>query len=334
MRRVRANGEADRWEGARGPGTARETQSRAASAAVGRDRLDRGGGGQQCPDTRPRGWSWVRRERKLCPMIWRAVGVVLGVAFLSFHQAPCGSARAGGGEARAACPEGMVFVPGGTFTMGTTAALAHMPDESPPHRVTLSPYCIDRTEVTTAAYARCSAPGCVAPEAEVGPWCAKTARHPQHPRNCITWEQASAYCAWRGARLPTEAQWEFAARGPRNLHYPWGNEPPTPRRARYRGNIEADVFPKTVPVGSYPSGRSPFGLDDMAGNVSEWVADWEGPYSTDPQTDPVGPSSGTYRRVRGGGYESDWELRTWSRAGFRPDRMTYDLGFRCASAAE
>ncbi|MBC7173057.1 MAG: formylglycine-generating enzyme family protein, partial [Polyangiaceae bacterium] len=127
----------------------------------------------------------------------------------------CGGVTPGGATATGtSCPEGMVYVPGGTFMMGATPEKIVLPHEGPAHRVTLSPYCIDRTEVTAAAYSRCDAPGCEAPRAEVGPYCAKVAHHPQHPRNCISWRQANAYCEWRDARLPTEAQWEFAARGP------------------------------------------------------------------------------------------------------------------------
>ncbi len=252
--------------------------------------------------------------------------------------AACSRCARGANAARdTQCPEGMVLIPGGTFMMGASLEDAFMEDEAPPHRVTLSPYCIDRTEVTAEAYARCDAPGCRAPTSEVDPHCARAARHPRHPRNCITWHHAVAYCAFRDARLPTEAEWEFAARGPSSFMYPWGSSPPNAARARYGRSESGDTsYPGTAPVGSHPDGRSPFGLDDMSGNVSEWVHDRPGPYSAEPQTDPQGRAQGELRVKRGGSFDVTLEqgLRASTRMGTWADSASYTTGFRCAAAPE
>ncbi len=243
----------------------------------------------------------------------------------------------GASGARTSCPDGMVFIPGGTFEMGAAPGEAESTTESPAHRVTLSAYCIDRTEVTAAAYARCDERACAEPNPEVGPRCVRAARNPDHPRNCVTWVQARVYCATRGARLPTEAEWEFAAGGPEELLYPWGNEPPDASRARY-GGTDRSGYPGTAPVGSHPGGRSPFGVLDMAGNVNEWTEDVFADYSAEPQTDPTGPSEiGGWRAIRGGAFDANLPvlLRTVGRSSANPNvRNPYSIGIRCAAAPE
>jgi formylglycine-generating enzyme required for sulfatase activity len=285
-------------------------------------------------------------------------GVVLAFALVLFTYYPFGGEHA---AETGSCPEGMVPVPAGTFRMGSPEGQGE-PNEQPQHAVTLPSYCIDTTEVTVAAYAACvAANACrVAPRTvnwnrysvENGKlysgWCNHEER-PDHPINCVDWFQAAAYCTWKGKRLPTEAEWEYAARGSDDRAYPWGQEAPNAKRlnacdsecvamamrhgigwpAMYDGN---DGWGTTAPVGSYPEGRSPFGALDMAGNVWEWTADRYGAYPTQAETNPQGPSTGTSRVLRGGGWVTQDADKT--RAAFRiwntPAVRDVDLGFRCA----
>jgi formylglycine-generating enzyme required for sulfatase activity len=210
------------------------------------------------------------------------------------------------------------------------------PDESPAHRVTLGVYCIDRTEVTVAQYRQCmqagtcsmhttvSLPGLSAQDATFfNQYCngARTDRD-QHPMNCIDWAQADTFCRSRNGRLPTEAEWELAARGADQRTYPWGQAVPArlllnacdadcqslferPGRPRPRAiHDSSDGFSATAPVGTFTAGASLFGLQDMAGNVMEWTSDWYAPYSAMPATDPTGATSGTNRVTRGGHWYS------------------------------
>jgi formylglycine-generating enzyme required for sulfatase activity len=227
-------------------------------------------------------------------------------------------------------------------------------DEQPQHEVTLSAYCIDKTEVTVAAYAVCvAAGGCrAAPHTVNSPDYSEAGRkhasvgcngmdHPHHPINCVDWEQAAAYCTWSGKRLPTEAEWEYAARGTDGRVYPWGSRVPTVKHMKLCGhecrlfveNMNDNGWRPTSPVGSYPEGASPFGALDLAGNVREWTADWYGPYTELAETDPQGPRTGTSRVSRGGGGVSK-DTNNKARAADRdwpdPTFRVPDLGFRCA----
>ncbi len=262
-----------------------------------------------------------------------------------------------------ACPAGMVPVPGGPFYMGIDEAQA-LPFEKPQHQVTLSPFCMDVTEVTVEAYRACSESGkCPrAPKANVWP---KITKHEQdiyaplcnmdapgrdkHPINCVDWELADNYCNKQGKRLPTSAEWEFAVRGPDGRIYPWGDEKPDANHLNACGkecqrwgkehgetlktmHDEDDGYPTTAPVGSFPRGRSRYGLDDVIGNVMEWVHDWDGPYSKDAQTNPQGPETGTSRIIRGGAWNAGDSV--WVRPSFRfkfpPETRSHGIGFRCA----
>ena len=253
------------------------------------------------------------------------------------------------------CPEGMVPVPAGTFHMGSPEGEGGE-NEHPQHEVTLSAYCIDRTEVTVAAYVACVADrhcsaalhtvnwtGYTGDNVKIySGWCNREDR-PDHPINCIDWDQAKAYCTWKGKRLPTEAEWEYAARGSDGRAYPWGNEAPSAKRLNACDSQCIAVYPwpvmfdgndgwgTTAPVGSYPEGVSPFGALDMAGNVWEWTADWYGVYAMQAQTNPPGPSTGTSRVVRGGGWISNdaTKRRTTDRARHPPKVRDCDVGFRC-----
>ena len=181
-------------------------------------------------------------------------------------------------------PSEMVLVPAGTFQMGCDSAhnggygcgAAHS-DELPLHMVTLDAYRIDRTEVTNAQYAQCvAAGGCTVPADYSSSTCSpyyNKATYAKYPVIHVTWHQADAYCRWAGKRLPSEAEWEKAARGASDTRaYPWGDG--TPTCALVNGDVNGYCVGDTNAVGSYPAGVSPYGALDMAGNVWEWVNDW------------------------------------------------------------
>ena len=226
------------------------------------------------------------------------------------------------------CPGGMTLIPAGTFLMGDADTLSN--GAQPPHTVTLSAYCMDLTEVTVAAYRGCTS--CTAPTAgttgNAGNW-GVTGRD-NHPVNYVDWNQARAYCQSRGGDLPTEAQWEYAARGSdvANHIYPWGNAAPGSQLC-WSGVTGRST---TCPVQSYPSGNSPFGLFDMAGNVWEWTRDFYASYAAAAASDPTGPTSGARRVYRGGGWDlsSATSMRAASRDSSAPLDRYYAIGFRCA----
>jgi serine/threonine-protein kinase len=217
----------------------------------------------------------------------------------------------------------MAYIRAGSFLMGDTVSV----NAQPPHMVTLSAYCMDLTEVTVAAYRRCMAPGCTAPRTE-GAYNWDVAGRENHPINCVDWNQARAYCQSLGRDLPTEAQWEYAARGTDGRLYPWGNEAPASQLCF--GPAEAPRT-STCAVQSFPSGNSPFGLFDMAGNVWEWTLDFRSPYTTASATDPTGPTSGTSRVFRGGSWLNGADAVTATvRDGFSETSFASNFGFRCA----
>ena len=228
-------------------------------------------------------------------------------------------------------PAGMVLIPAGEFLMGMEDGL---PDARPLHRLYLSSYWIDQQGVTNAQYRACVDGGsCLPPKVRAA---FDDPQLDQHPVTDVTWMQARTYCQWGGKRLPTEAEWEKAARGIDGRRYPWGNSDEVIQKSRGAltdGKASANgVEPVGVPLAS----RSPYGVSGMIGLVSEWVKDWyaEDFYRTSPARDPQGPLRGTFRVLRGGSWmERPLELR----AGYRGwDEMTYwgpTLGFRCANDA-
>jgi formylglycine-generating enzyme required for sulfatase activity len=256
----------------------------------------------------------------------------------------------------------MMKVPGGRFYMGVDEDVT---GAKPAHAVTLAPYCIDAFQVTTARYQACSDAGRCKRPARDNDWKGVTARdhrlydplcnarepnaRGQHPMNCVSWDMAQSYCSAQGARLPTEAEWELAARGRDGRRYPWGDAEPTARRmnacgkeclawAKARGIkpepmfAEDDGWATTAPVGSFPSGDSPFGLHDVVGNVREWTNDFYADYTNSAQTDPTGPATGTERVTRGAAWNatSTEVAHTAFRSHESPDARRYAVGFRCA----
>jgi len=220
----------------------------------------------------------------------------------------------------------MVYVPEGAFTMGSEEGSV---DEKPIHTVTLDVFWIDRTEVTNAMYALCVQSGvCQSPRSKNSYGVENyygNSEYADYPVIYVSWNDASAYCEWAGARLPSEAEWEKAARGTDGRTYPWGDGIDK-TYANYSGT-------GTTRVGSYEKGKSPYGVYDMAGNVWEWVADWWGEfyYASSPASNPPGPVSGKYRVLRGGSwYDVDDYVRSAYRGRYVPDGSSYVIGFRCA----
>ena len=238
-------------------------------------------------------------------------------------------------------------------------------DEMPAHQVTLKPFCIDRFEVTLDAYKACSDAGACLRAGIVNEVAAMTerehaaydplcnARDPKgrgkHPVNCVNWEQADKFCREHDARLPTESEWEFAARGPDGRKYPWGDEEPAADllNACDKQCVEwgkkvglalppmfaaDDGYAATAPVGSFPKGASRYGVEDVVGNVWEWVADWYAAYPKDEAVDPKGPAEGEERVIRGGAWNGAYA--GWVRPTFRyhnaPISRSHGIGFRCA----
>jgi formylglycine-generating enzyme required for sulfatase activity len=220
---------------------------------------------------------------------------------------------------------------------------SEFPSEMPAHHVTLSKgYWIDKAEVSNADFSAFVDAGGYTNQAfwsEDGwAWLATkdASRLPAHcngdvdtqPRMCVTWFEADAYARWRGGRLPTEAEWEFAARGPKSSVYPYGDT-----FDRDKGNVLDSVSPK--PVGSYPAGASWVGALDMSGNAMEWVSDWLGTdyYATSPASDPTGPATGE-KKVEKGGWWGSNEFVARSAYRHYEDPPTYGdkhIGFRVAS---
>ncbi len=262
------------------------------------------------------------------------------VAPLSLPSAtPSPSPTQGIGSTWTSPVDGMVqvYVPAGEFLMGSADSDGDAAgDEKPQHMVTLAAYWIDRTEVTAAQYAQCVAAGrCAAPSCQ--------GDGDEHPVACVTWQDAADYCGWADRRLPTEAEWEKAARGTDGRVYPWGNQGVAGDLLNYcdsscvysnlRDEAVNDGHFGTAPVGSYSKGASPYGALDMAGNVEEWVADWydERSYAGSPGQNPQGPDSGQFRVLRGGSMEDPhWLARAVRRHWELPATWRFWIGFRCA----
>jgi eukaryotic-like serine/threonine-protein kinase len=225
----------------------------------------------------------------------------------------------------------MVYVPAGDFNMGSSAGTA---DEQPEHSVYLDAFWIDKTEVTNGMYSQCVQSGsCLKPYNQSNTHFNyyPDPTYANYPVIDLKWSSAEVYCAWAGRRLPVEAEWEKAARGTDGRTYPWGNTLPNSTLLNF--NTPAG---DTLRVGSYPNGASPYGALDMAGNVTEWVADWydAGYYGISPQSNPAGPAEGLYKVLRGGSWHSDvYSVRSADRHYLAPDTRDIVVGFRCALTA-
>ena len=230
----------------------------------------------------------------------------------------------GGGE--------MVLIPAGEFMMGCNSSVDKQcsNDEKPYHRVYLDAYKVDKYEVAVADYEKCVNAGkCEAPS--TGGSCNwGNSGLGNHPVNCVDWNQASGYCEWAGKRLPTEAEWEKAARGTDGKVYPYGNQFDCGKSCN---SVKPCDHSSTCPAGSYAEDKSPYGVMDMAGNVWEWVQDWyeEGYYKNSPAQNPQGPSSGTSRALRGGSWNTYYpeNLRASHRYWGDPEVRSIVNGFRC-----
>jgi len=261
----------------------------------------------------------------------------------------------------------MVQIPAGQFFMGSDLKDA-ADNEKPSHNVAVESVCMDEYEVSAKKYKACSDQGkcrrapsevewpkiTAAERATYSPLCTGTDPEKQdHPITCVTWEMADSYCKANDKRLPTEAEWEFATRGPDGRIYPWGDDPPTAEHLNacdaqclawgkaHKVELKAlekgdDGFATTAPVGKFPAGRSRFGPYDVVGNVWELVADWYGDYKADAVKNPLGPATGERKVIRGGAWNAGFE--TWLHPSFRyaqvPGAQSYGIGFRCVKNIE
>ncbi len=278
------------------------------------------------------------REGGTLSGVGRALAIRVALVGLALTGAACGE-RDGGdatplldagndGEAGSSATPGMVTVPAGPFWMGCNDAVDSecKPDEKPYHEVTLSAFEIDRTEVPYSEYQKCVDAGA----------CTHTPCVPStadEPAVCVFAEGADEYCAWVGKRLPTEAEWEKAARGDDGRKYPWGNQEPDCTLAN-----DAACGEKAMPVDSLPAGASPYGALNMSGNVSELVADCYSAdyYANSPSVDPLasGSDCALGARVRRGGnwHASSCPLRVSARCSAGQPEDYFVLGFRCAKS--
>lgn len=274
--------------------------------------------------------------------IWFFSVLVFLVGLATLYSPRTFAGPDGGAEIMGKDDAPMVLIPPGSFHMGVPAgARDGGRDEYPNHEVLLKSYYIDTYEVTNGQYLEFVR--------------ATGHRKPQHPskpdRNLwqdglvpetimarpvinVDWYDANAYCRWAGKRLPTEAEWEKAARGTDDRRFPWGNVEPTDRHLNYS---QGWIGEKTLmPVGSYEAGKSPYGLYDVAGNVWEWVADWYDPfyYEKSPPKDPRGPETGTHKVIRSSGWQVETpQVRIFTRIKSDPKDRNESTGFRCAKDA-
>jgi len=237
----------------------------------------------------------------------------------------------------------MVLVPAGEFQMGCDPAhnggFACYSDELPLHTVYLDAYQIDKYEVTNAQYAGCVAAGaCTAPSSSSSYTRSSYYGNPEfanYPVIYVSWDDATNYCTWAGKRLPSEAEWEKAARGTLVRAFPWGDATPNCSVANFYNNTTSSYcVGDTSQVGAYQTGASQYGALDMAGNVGEWVNDWYGStyYSTSPYANPPGPVSGPSKVFRGGSWIfPDYYLRVAFRNSTNQGGQESIIGFRCAA---
>jgi formylglycine-generating enzyme required for sulfatase activity len=269
-------------------------------------------------------------------------GLLIGIAIALAMNAPrsdeAPAAAAPSATSSALQDARASFVAGGRFEVGCATSEALCPSGAlPPTAVELAPFVVDRHEVTVADYRVCVNDGACNVDGltfDVLGCNWNEAGRAEHPINCVSWAQADAYCRWRGSGLPTEAQWEKAARGSERRDHPWGSDPPSCALAVMHGEDGVGCGRDgTWRVGSRPQAQSPNGAQDMAGNVREWVADWyiERPDAAALAAGPShGPDTGSERVVRGGGFRDEGDaLRSTDRMHLAPETRAVDLGFRC-----
>jgi sulfatase modifying factor 1 len=265
------------------------------------------------------------------------MGILRGTVLTPFEEAPSSSdavrSDAPAPADEVPLEEVMVEIPAGPFIRGTDVGGF---DERPPREIFLDAFRIDRYEVTNHQYAQFVA---ATGHRKAGPP-SRYAKNvgkmngPNQPVVYVSWEDARDYCRWKGKRLPTEAEWEKAMRGPDGRLWPWGNveRPDGANWARVN-----DGYDVTAPVGTFRADISPYGVRDGAGNVMEWVEDWyvEDYYRQSPDRNPPSPEYGVYRVLRGGSYTSTGgDIRITSRSKMVPDFRDETIGFRCAAEAE
>jgi formylglycine-generating enzyme required for sulfatase activity len=266
----------------------------------------------------------------------------------------------------------MAKIDGGSFFIGTQKDSPVLSRAKPSHKVRMSSFCIGKNEVTVGAYQACVKAGeCEKPHTEVfypqgnadaEEWVNERNKlaelcnfgkdgRDDHPVNCVTWYQAASYCKFKGVRLPTEAQWEYAARGSDGRVYPWGDEPPSEAHANTCGSEcvkwrtdrglsdhppmfeVADDYDGTAPVGSFSKGTTPQGVNDMIGNVFEWTATRFHEYQDAEEEDPKGPAEGDQFVIRGGAFNSYFPDFTDPALRFPQVEKAHvhAIGFRCAA---
>jgi formylglycine-generating enzyme required for sulfatase activity len=290
---------------------------------------------------------------------------ILIILFASLSISACKSHQLGDSWNRPQDGMVLVYVPAGEFLMGSSKEMVFAAkdmcnqamgkpapgictyntfmDEYPDHPVELSEFWIDQFEVSNRQYRLCLEAGACDPPKELGSFSRDTyfasPEYDDHPVINLTYDMAAAYCSWVGARLPTEAEWEYAARGPEGFLFPWGNEFDTTKLnycdSSCKGVSDPDYddgFPDTAPVGVFPEGASWVGALDMAGNVREWVSDYYGYFPNEKVIDPQGPNEGDSWVSKGGSwYDPVDNIRSTNRGANTPDYWRHKLGFRCVS---